>query len=267
MVIKELCLILENLFPMDLAWDNDLPRIGFVLGDKNQQLKNILLTLDINLEVIEEAISKDVNFIVTHHPIIFHPIYKIDYDTPLGKIIEKLVKNNICVYSMHTNLDVGLNGVADKLSSKLGLKNVIGENKKDSYMRIGEVYPTSFNNYLNIISENLNLSGLKYAGDLNKIISKVAILGGSGGNDSYVLEALSNNVDLYISSEFKLSSVQLAISNNMCVVEINHGVEKLVFTSLKDTLLNYVHSNIYISEVETDPFSYYTKKQVNSKVN
>lgn len=259
MVIKDLCQYLDNLFPMELAWDSDIPRIGFVLGNKNEELKNILLTLDINLEVIDEAISKNVNFIISHHPLIFHPIYKLDFDTSLGKIIEKLIKNNIGVYSMHTNFDVGFAGVADTLSSKLGLSNIIGENKKDSYMRIGEVSPVKFKDYLDVISQNLNLNGLKYAGNLEKTITKVAILGGSGGSEFHVLEALSNGADLYISSEFKLSAVQLAMNNNLCVVEINHGVEKVVFNVLRNTLKNYVDTDILISEVETDPFLYYKK--------
>jgi len=257
MVIKELCDILDELYPSELAWDNDLPRIGFILGDKNRKLENVLLTLDINLDVIDEAINKNCNFIIAHHPLIFYPIYKIDFDTSLGKIIKKLIENNISVYSMHTNLDVGVEGVADTLAERISLKNITGENEKDSYMRIGEIKETKFKDLFNKIKDNLDITGLRYAGDEEKLIKRIAIFGGSGGNERAVMEAVQKNADLYISSEFKLSAVQLAVNNNLCVIEVNHGVEKLVFINLLNKLNKFVNTKIYISEVDTDPFRYY----------
>jgi len=259
MVIKDIVTLLDNLYPKELAWDNDLPRIGFVLGDKNQELNGILLCLDINLDVISEAITKNLNLIIAHHPLIFHPIYKIDYETSQGKVIKKLIENNLNIYVMHTNLDVGISGVGDTLAETLGLKNIVGENLKDAYLRIGEIEEVKFKDIIDEVCVKLKLSGLKYAGNLEKKIKKVGILGGSGGSEADVMQALNYGLDLYISSEFRLSAVQLAYNNDLCIIEVNHGVEKLVFPKLKNKLLEFVNTNICISEVETDPFMYYKK--------
>lgn len=255
--IRDLCSFLDKSFPHELAWDDDLPRIGFILGDKNNELSNVLLTLDITEEVIEEAITKKCNLIISHHPLIFMPIYKIDFETTKGKIIEKLIKNNIAVYTMHTNFDVGIGGVADVLASNLGLKNVLGDNLKDSYLRVGEIEETKFKDVLTIVREKLKLNGLKYAGKLEKNIKTIGILGGSGGSEGDVRAALNHSCDLYISSEFKLNAVQYAAANDLCIIEVNHGVEKLAINNLKYKLFKKVPKEIFVSEVEVDPFEYF----------
>lgn len=254
--IKDLVENLDELYPHELAWEEDLPRIGFILGNKENKLTNVLLTLDVNMAVVEEAICKKVNFIITHHPLIFKPIYKLDYCDNKTKTLLKLIENNIAVYAMHTNFDVAKDGVADELARKLNLKSLVGTNEKDSYLRMGEIDSIKLSDYLEIIKLNLNLSGLKYAGDLNKIINKVAIIGGSGGKMQDVLEALNLGADLYISSEFKLDVVQFAVENNLAIVEINHGVEKLALYNLLN-LKQFLNHDIFVSDIETDPFKYY----------
>lgn len=255
--IKDLCEFLDRSYPHDLAWDEDLPRIGFTLGDKYQELHNVLLTLDINETVVDEAISKGVNLIITHHPLIFNPIFKIENDKTLGKIISKLIQNNIAVYAMHTNFDVGIGGVADYLAKLLSLKNIVGDNMKNSYLRYGAVEEKNFGEYLEIVKNKLKQSGLKYAGDVNKTIKSIGIVGGSGGSIEDVSKALNNKVDLYISSEFSLHVIQYAIANDLCIIEVNHGVEKLVLNHLKNKLFKLVPFQIHVSEIETDPFNYF----------
>lgn len=255
--ILDLCVFLDKSYPHDLAWDEDLPRIGFTIGDKYQELQNVLLTLDINEAVVDEAISKGVNLIITHHPLIFNPIYKIEYDKTIGKIIYKLIQNNIAVYTMHTNFDVGIGGVADYLGKLLSLKNIVGDNMKNSYLRFGDVEEKTFGEYLEIVKDKLKQTGLKYAGDENKLIKSIGIIGGSGGEFDDVNVALKNNLDLYISSEFSLHVIQYAVANDLCIIEINHGVEKLALNHLKNKLFKLLPFEIHVSEIETDPFKYF----------
>ncbi|MDK2798646.1 MAG: hypothetical protein PWP27_251 [Clostridiales bacterium] len=117
-VIKEL----EKLAPLSLAesWDN----VGLLIGNREQKVKNIMVTLDINYEVITEAVEKKVDLIISHHPIIFKPLKKITEDDLLGKMVRILVKNNISVYAAHTNLDICQGGLNDLFASKLQLKNI-----------------------------------------------------------------------------------------------------------------------------------------------
>lgn len=120
--LKEVMAQLEGLAPSHLAekWDN----VGLMVGSRGQGIKKVLCALDLNLEVIEEAIEKGANLIVTHHPCFFEPISQIDLDTPMGQMIKKLIQHEIAVFAMHTNLDIVKGGINDYLASKLDLKEV-----------------------------------------------------------------------------------------------------------------------------------------------
>jgi dinuclear metal center YbgI/SA1388 family protein len=110
---------LEKLAPKHLAedWDN----IGLLLGNPDQNINKILVTLDVDQEAVRQAISVGANMIVAHHPIIFKGITSIRSDSPLGKMLCALIKNEVAVYAAHTNLDSAVGGVNDILAHKFGL--------------------------------------------------------------------------------------------------------------------------------------------------
>lgn len=120
--LKDVMTCLEQLAPTHLAekWDH----VGLMIGGGGQQISRVLCALDLNLDVIDEAIEKGVELIVTHHPCFFKPITGIDYDTVMGQMIQKLVKHDIAVYAMHTNLDIAKGGINDYLAKQLELKSV-----------------------------------------------------------------------------------------------------------------------------------------------
>lgn len=120
--LKEVMAVLEAFAPTYLAesWD----RVGLMIGSPSQEVNKVLCALDLNEEVVEEAITRKVDCIVTHHPFLFKPIANIDLDTPTGRIIEKLVAHHIAVYAMHTNYDVAPQGLNEYLGRGLGLGNL-----------------------------------------------------------------------------------------------------------------------------------------------
>lgn len=103
------------------SWDN----VGLMIGSKKQVVDKVLCALDVNLEVIDEAIREGAQIIVTHHPLLFKPISSIDYETPMGKMIQKLIKHDIAVFSMHTNFDIVAGGINDYLAEKIGLTHTM----------------------------------------------------------------------------------------------------------------------------------------------
>ncbi|WP_040980666.1 Nif3-like dinuclear metal center hexameric protein [Oceanobacillus jeddahense] len=113
--------IMDKWAPKSLAyhWDN----IGLQTGRFHDATSNILVTLDVTEEVVDEAIEKEVNLIIAHHPLLFQPLKQINVDHPKGRVIQKLLKNDITVFAAHTNLDVAQGGVNDLLSDAIGLKN------------------------------------------------------------------------------------------------------------------------------------------------
>lgn len=102
----------------------DYDNVGLLIGDPDQEVSRILTCLDVTLDVVEEAIQNDCNLIVSHHPLIFKGIDRINPTNEQGRIIFKLIKNDISLIAAHTNLDAALDGVSFVLAQKLGLENL-----------------------------------------------------------------------------------------------------------------------------------------------
>ncbi|MGL4624663.1 MAG: Nif3-like dinuclear metal center hexameric protein [Culicoidibacterales bacterium] len=119
LVGQELIRYLETYFPQTYAMEND--PVGLQIGTLNKKIKTILVALDVDQRVCDEAIAKGVDLIIAHHPFLYRPLTKIATDTPKGKIVMQLIKNDIAVYAAHTNLDIAPGGLNDWLAQKLGL--------------------------------------------------------------------------------------------------------------------------------------------------
>lgn len=143
LTIQEVINILESEFPLQLqeSWDN----CGLQIGNTNDIVTGILTTLDVTPEVIDEAIEKKANLIVSHHPFLFKGIKSINFNMGIGKQIERLVRNGISVYSAHTNLDIAKGGLNDYVANQCGLKNVRGlvETSRDTYFKLQVFVPLS----------------------------------------------------------------------------------------------------------------------------
>ena len=104
MQLEQLKVNLDELLKPNLAYDWD--NVGLSIGDKTAYVNKVLITLEINEAVVDEAISKDVQLIISHHPLIFRPIKSITNFDDKGNILLKLIKNSIGVYVAHTNFDI-----------------------------------------------------------------------------------------------------------------------------------------------------------------
>ena len=120
---QEIIQLFESWSPKKLAcMDND--PIGLAIGTLNKPVTKVLVTLDVNIAVAEEAIAKGCELIIAHHPPIFRKLSNLRTDLPAGKLYEKLIKHDIAVYAAHTNLDVAEGGVNDLLANALHLQNL-----------------------------------------------------------------------------------------------------------------------------------------------
>ncbi|MFL6557734.1 MAG: Nif3-like dinuclear metal center hexameric protein [Bacillus sp. (in: firmicutes)] len=117
----EVIQLFEQFSPKGLAMEGD--KIGLQIGRLNKKVERIMIALDVLENVIDEAIDKNVQLIIAHHPIIYRPLKNLLTETVQGKMIEKLLKHDIAVYAAHTNLDVAKGGVNDLLAAALGLKD------------------------------------------------------------------------------------------------------------------------------------------------
>ena len=121
MIIKDICDFLEKKYPVKYKEDYD--NCGLLIGDFNQSVSNVLVSLDCTNEILDEAINKKCELIICHHPIIFKGIKRIVGSNYNEKIIRKAIVNNISIYAIHTNLDNHHLGVNKKISERLNLIN------------------------------------------------------------------------------------------------------------------------------------------------
>lgn len=112
---------MEQLAPKHVAMEDD--KIGLQLGTLQKEITGVLTALDVNEEVVDEAIALGANLIIAHHAIIYRPLRNLQSDTPMGKVYEKLIKHDIAVYVAHTNLDVTEGGMNDWMAEVLGIES------------------------------------------------------------------------------------------------------------------------------------------------
>jgi len=133
--IKDITRLLENLAP--LAWQESYDNAGLQTGDPTTEVTGVLVTLDCTPEIVDEAIRKNCNLIVAHHPVIFKPLKRLTGSNLVEQTIIKAIQNNIAIYASHTNLDSVIGGVNSKIAEKLGLQNVkILDQKKEALIKL-----------------------------------------------------------------------------------------------------------------------------------
>jgi dinuclear metal center YbgI/SA1388 family protein len=121
MLLSQILAPIETIAP--LAFQENYDNAGLITGDRNMEITGIVICLDVTLEVIDEALHKKANLVVSHHPVIFSPLKQLTGKSLVEKIIIRAIQNGIALYSAHTNLDNVNNGVNKAICDKLGLIN------------------------------------------------------------------------------------------------------------------------------------------------
>ncbi len=244
--INNLLAALENIASFTLAetWDN----VGLMVGTPTQEVTGVLVALDPTENLLDEAQQQGLNVIVTHHPLIFHPLKAVRTDSSTGRFLQKALSKDISVIGCHTNLDVALGGVSDTLALTLGLIDVLplisnlnkpGVNSMQQTAGFGRFgrfpEPLSSENFINRLHRVLDLSVLAIAGRLPLEILTVAVCGGSGSD--LAKAAMEKGAQIYITGEVKHSVARWAEANNFCVIDAGHfATENPAVTVLVNSL-------------------------------
>ncbi len=122
MNVKSICELIEEVAP--LALQESFDNAGLLVGDSQMEVTSALVCIDITDEVIDEALHKKCNLIISHHPLIFTGLKRITGQNEVQRCVAKAIKNDIAIYAAHTNLDNVLEGVSGRMAEKIGLKNV-----------------------------------------------------------------------------------------------------------------------------------------------
>ena len=207
--------LLERIAPLELAeeWDN----VGLLAGSRETEVDCVLCALDLNAGVLDEAIEKGVQLIVTHHPILFRGRRNLCEDDPEGRLLCSLIRSGIALIALHTNFDNVHPGVNDALASQLGLTDVV---PLKNGMCIGSVEKTTFTEFAETIRRKLGGAARMY-GNGEAAVRRVAVLGGAG--EDFAEIAVRAGADVYVTGEMAYHKALSAVDCGMCVVEAGHA--------------------------------------------
>ena len=119
MKLKDIINVIEDKYPLSLSYDWD--NTGLLVGDFDADVKKVMTVIEANEDIIDEAIEKGADLIVTHHPFIFGKISRVNTGDLKGRLIRKLIKNDVAIYSMHTNFDIAFDGLNDYFMELIGI--------------------------------------------------------------------------------------------------------------------------------------------------
>jgi len=223
-VLSSIISFFDEIAPPGLteAWDNS----GLQLGDASREIHNILITLDPSAEAVKKVSEMGHGrLIITHHPLIFKPLKRLDLSVWSNRLIEAAVKNDVSVISVHTNFDAAKEGISHIIADVLGLEKTVplikSGNDGEGLGRLGVMpHPMILKDFVLKIKKTFSLERVGFVGSEDKIISKVAVVGGSGG--SLIYEAVANEADVFVSGDLGYHHVCEALESGMALVDAGH---------------------------------------------
>ena len=204
MKIKEVLSALERFAPLPLqeSWDN----AGLQVGLTETEVSGALLCLDVNEKIVDEAIQKGCNLVVSHHPLLFRGLKTISDLTDVQRTVMKAVQKGICVISMHTNMDNAKGGVTYKMAEKLGLRDVqflapkmVNGVESGSGVIGGLPEAQAADDFVLVVKKAFGVECAMCNELLRRPVRKVALCGGAG--DFLLDDALKAGADAFITGE------------------------------------------------------------------
>ncbi len=255
MKVCEIAKLIEKNAPKSLAYDWD--NVGLLVGDADKEVGRVYITLDTDLKTAGEAISAGADMIISHHPIMFSPINRIDYKTPEGMLLKTLIVNDIPLYVAHTNMDTAKGGINDVLAKKLGLSGVCvleqhTDDKTAGLGRYGKIQPQTLSDFCNTVKLALN-TPIRYCGDDGMKIKTVAVA--SGACSELVPMAVEVGADVLVTADMKYHQMINACESGIAVIDAGHFPTEVfvihIFADiLKDTGVKIIRSS------DTDIFKF-----------
>ncbi len=254
MTVKEVYDYLNSISPFNTAVHDN---VGLLVGDKDATVTGICTCLDITNAIIDEAVLKNANLIISHHPVIFDPLRSVCPPNPAYK----LVQNNISAIAMHTNFDMSEGGVGDALLELLGFTATgdVLEPVHENGLGFGSVCDLDFSFTPKTLAEHcksaLDLEGVRYT-PINKEIHRVAVCSGAGG--STMQYAIDRGCDALVTGDIKHNVWIDAINSGFVLVDAGHfGTEKCATHRLAALLSRHFGDvPVFTADNDTEPCAY-----------
>lgn len=258
MKLKNLSEILDLKLKKDIAesWDN----VGLLVGDMNAEIKKVLLSLELTKDVLDMAKKEKADLIITHHPAIFSGLKKVVSNN--DNLIFELIRNNIALYSAHTNFDAIEDGLNDYVVSLLGGQNsevIKSEEEHVGICRIFDFEEQPMSEFIGKVKEKLNIEALRFIGNIDCTVKRAAIVTGSGADYSEM--AFANGAEVFITGDLKYHYALELKEKGLNIIDAGHFDTECVFPEAMENFIQkhiseFEKLELIKSNVDVNPFKY-----------
>ncbi len=261
MTLSNLLATFETLWPKASAEEWDRP--GLMVGNPKQEIKKVLLSVDVTAEVLDQAVQENCQLLITHHPLLLRPVHELGELTLKGNLVTKAIHSGLAIFSAHTNADIAAGGVSQSLASAIGLRNLSPLDPASGHGIVGDIDELTLVDFARKISKAIpaTAAGVKVAGDSTRLVSRVALVGGAG--DSFLSLAASAGVDVFITSDLRHHSAQdfieqAKLTDGPALIDISHWAAEWVWLDKAAEQLSAKHPEVefVVSDLRTDPWDF-----------
>jgi dinuclear metal center YbgI/SA1388 family protein len=263
-------------------WD----AVGLVCGDPDQPVRSVLFAVDPTLAVVDEAVQRGADLLVTHHPLLLKPVHSVAATTPKGRVVHRLLANGVALHVCHTNADGADPGVSDAMADVLGLADVrpldpdpAPESATTAASGLGRVgvlpRPMSLRTFAGNVAEALpaTAGGVRVSGDPDREVRVVALCGGAG--DGLLDVARSSGADVYVTSdlrhhpasELREHGHDHGHGDGLALVDVAHWAAEWTWlpvaaARLRDALAETGTTvDTHVSRIRTDPWRFHVAQE------
>lgn len=257
--VKEIAAAIEEFAPCRLqeSYDN----AGLQVGDPEMSVSAALLCLDVTEDILDEAKKRECNLIISHHPLLFSGLKSVTGRDAIQRIVIRAIKENIAIYSAHTNLDSTWNGVSHEIAHSLGLKDIEilepnGVEEQAGLGVVGNITPVPKLEFLRTLKKLFNVKSLRYSSQSPQlVIRRVAICGGAGA--SLIKAAKTAKADVMVTGDVKYHDFT-SHALDILIADIGHYESELCTKKIFSRIIREKFPNFvtYFAEMEKNPINY-----------
>ncbi len=259
--LQDVVTFLREFAPPELAedWDN----VGLLIGDPADEIRSVLTCLTLTPNVADEAISRGVQLVVTHHPVLFRPVQRLTAETSEGRMLLSLIRAGISVYSPHTSYDSAADGINAQLAQLFDLQDVRPLRPKESLANEAQPIgsgrwgllpkPNSLRDLIERIKPALRVSTVQFVGDSNRSVTKLGIACGAAAE--FLRDAALLGCEALLTGEARFHSCLEAEAANIALILPGHfATERPAMEQLAKVLQSrFATLVVQASDSEYDP--------------
>ena len=224
MKIREITDVIEAFAPLSAqeSYDNS----GLIVGDPDSEVENALLCVDITEPVLEEAIDRGIGLVISHHPVVFHPLKRLVGSSYIERVVARAIREGVALYACHTNLDSVPGGMSYRLAGMLGVEGLRllshskSEDPRIGFGVVGELpREVAVVDFLSMMKKRLGLRVIRHSELCRETVCRVALCTGAGA--SLIPAAKAVGADIYIAADFKYNDF-LDADGRLIVADVGH---------------------------------------------